>query len=108
MSSPARPSSKVAASASAGALPIQLASKSAAAAPKLNNEMEMGSLATDGQPGADGAVSSATSVSPENEVMQFARIGDIAAMEKLFESGEADATYSDDEGITPLHVSFSP
>ncbi|KAH8902496.1 hypothetical protein BR93DRAFT_932074 [Coniochaeta sp. PMI_546] len=25
-------------------------------------------------------------------------------MEKLFESGDYDATYTDDEGITPLHV----
>ncbi|KAJ6443819.1 palmitoyltransferase akr1 [Purpureocillium lavendulum] len=32
-----------------------------------------------------------------------ARVGDIAAMEKLFESGDYDATYADDEGITPLH-----
>jgi len=36
--------------------------------------------------------------------MQVARVGDIAAMEKLFESGEFDATYADEEGITPLHV----
>lgn len=38
------------------------------------------------------------------DIMQMARIGDIAGMEKLFESGEYDATYADEEGITPLHV----
>ena len=43
---------------------------------------------------------------PQDDIMQVARIGDIAAMEKLFEKGEYDATYTDDEGITPLHVSF--
>ena len=103
MSSPARPSSKSAASASgASAPPIQFATKSSVASPKLNNEMEMGSLAADGQAGDDDA---AVAVSPEKDIMQLARIGDIVAMEKLFESGEFDATYSDDEGITPLHVS---
>jgi palmitoyltransferase len=38
------------------------------------------------------------------DIMQVARIGDIPAMEKLFETGDYDATYTDDEGITPLHV----
>ncbi len=38
------------------------------------------------------------------DIMQLARVGDIAGMEKLFESSEYDATYTDDEGITPLHV----
>lgn len=56
--------------------------------------MEMGSI-----PGGKPA---------ENDIMQLARIGDIPAMEKLFEMGEFDATYSDDEGITPLHVRFPP
>lgn len=40
----------------------------------------------------------------QNDIMQMARIGDIAGMEKLFETTEYDATYTDDEGITPLHV----
>jgi palmitoyltransferase ZDHHC13/17 len=70
---------------------IQPASKSAVAAPKLNNEMEMGSLPGDGQEASD-------------DIMQLARTGDIAAMEKLFETGNVDATYTDGEGITPLHV----
>ena len=76
----------------APAAPIQLSGKSNAATPKLNSEVEMGSLPGDSQ-------------GPNDDVMQVARIGDVPAMEKLFESGEYDATYSDDEGITPLHAS---
>lgn len=72
-----------------GAAPAQPSSKSSTAAPKLNNEMEMGNLPGDAAP---------------VDIMQIARIGDIAAMEKLFETGDYDATYTDDEGITPLHV----
>jgi hypothetical protein len=71
--------------------PAQPSSKSAAAAPKLSNEVELGHLPGDG-------------TAPELDIMQLARIGDVAAMEKLFELGDYDATYSDDEGITPLHV----
>ncbi len=69
--------------------PAQPSSKSGAAAPKLNNEVEMGELQTEAAP---------------VDIMQIARVGDIPAMEKLFEKGEYDATYTDDEGITPLHV----
>lgn len=78
----------------AAAVPLRMqpSSKSAAAVPKLNSEMEMGSLPADES-------------APENDIMQLARIGDIPGMEKLFESGEYDATYTDGEGITPLHVS---
>lgn len=43
-------------------------------------------------------------VSVEEDIMQLARLGDVPAMEKLFEDGKFDATYCDDEGITPLHV----
>ncbi|KAI1759007.1 ankyrin [Hypoxylon sp. FL1150] len=76
---------------SAGA-PIQPSSKGMAAAPKLNSqEMELGNL-----PGGDASPS-------EPDIMQIARVGDIPAMEKLFESSDFDATYTDDEGITPLH-----
>ncbi|PKS10148.1 hypothetical protein jhhlp_001898 [Lomentospora prolificans] len=82
--------------------PIQLSSKSAAAAPVLDSEMELGALSND--------VNAATADSPgahavpaENDIMQIARVGDVPTMEKLFESGEYDATYTDDDGITPLH-----
>jgi palmitoyltransferase ZDHHC13/17 len=72
--------------------PTQPSSKSAAAAPTLNNEVELGHI-------------SGEATSAQNDIMQIARIGDIAAMEKLFGLGEYDATYTDEEGITPLHVS---
>ncbi|OTB07273.1 hypothetical protein M426DRAFT_54068 [Hypoxylon sp. CI-4A] len=76
---------------SAGA-PIQPSSKGTAAAPKLNShDMEMGHLPT------------GDALPPEPDIMQIARIGDIPAMEKLFQSSDFDATYKDDEGITPLH-----
>ncbi|KAI1097295.1 ankyrin [Jackrogersella minutella] len=72
--------------------PIQLSSKGTAAAPKLNSQdMEMGNLPTGDAPPS------------EPDIMQISRVGDIVAMEKLFESSDYDATYTDDEGITPLH-----
>jgi hypothetical protein len=40
----------------------------------------------------------------EEDIMQLARLGEIAAIQKLFDSGKFDATYKDDQGITPLHV----
>ena len=73
--------------------PIQPSSKSSAAAPMLNSEMELGTFAGGQAPQA-----------AENDIMQIARIGDIPAMERLFEAGTFDATHADDEGITPLHV----
>ena len=36
--------------------------------------------------------------------MQLARLGEIAAIQKLFDSGKFDATFKDEQGITPLHV----
>lgn len=57
--------------------------------------MEMGSLPADEHQNP---------VNPQDHIMQLARVGDIVGMEKLFESGESDATYTDEEGITPLHV----
>lgn len=76
--------------------PIQPSSKSSAAAPMLNSEMELGTVAGGQAPQA-----------AENDIMQIARIGDIPAMERLFEAGTFDATHADDEGITPLHVRLS-
>lgn len=40
----------------------------------------------------------------EEDVMQLARLGEIGAIQKLFDGGKIDATYTDDQGITPLHV----
>ncbi|KAK3295416.1 uncharacterized protein B0H64DRAFT_474378 [Chaetomium fimeti] len=69
--------------------PIQPPSKSETATPKLNNEVELGNMPDNN--------------STQNDIMQMARVGDLAGMEKLFESNDYDATYTDDEGITPLH-----
>ena len=40
----------------------------------------------------------------ERDIMQLARLGEIAAIQKLFDNGDYDATYRDEENITPLHV----
>jgi len=40
----------------------------------------------------------------EEDMMQLARLGEISAIQKLFDSGRFDATYKDEQGITPLHV----
>lgn len=42
----------------------------------------------------------------EEDIMQLARLGEIAAIQKLFDSGKFDATFKDEQGITPLHVRF--
>ena len=87
--------------------PIQPASKGAKVDAQVSSDLEMGSLpngnnnsngpgAANGKGGGDGEV--------ETDIMQIARIGDIPAMEALFETKEYDATYADDEGITALHV----
>ncbi|KAL9622829.1 MAG: hypothetical protein Q9160_002755 [Pyrenula sp. 1 TL-2023] len=39
------------------------------------------------------------------DLMQYARLGDIGAIQKLFENKRFDARYKDEEGITPLHIS---
>lgn len=41
----------------------------------------------------------------ESDIMQLARLGEIGAMQKLFDSKRFNAKYKDEEGITPLHVS---
>ena len=42
----------------------------------------------------------------EEDIMQLARMGEIGAIQKLFQSGRFDARYRDEEAITPLHVGF--
>lgn len=73
-------------------VPIQPPAKSTKAEPQVNSDMEMGNLPN------------GNAVNPAEDIMQISRIGDIPAMEKLFQSDKYDATYSDDEGITALHV----
>lgn len=41
----------------------------------------------------------------EDDIMQLARLGEIGSIQKLFQSGKCDATYKDEQGVTPLHVS---
>ena len=45
-----------------------------------------------------------TNLSLEDDIMQLARLGEISAIQKLFDDGKYDATYKDEQGITPLHV----
>ena len=40
------------------------------------------------------------------DIMQVARIGEVSVMQKLFETKKFNASYKDDEGITPLHVRY--
>jgi hypothetical protein len=40
----------------------------------------------------------------EEDIMQLARLGEIGAIQKLFDGGKFDATFKDEQGITPLHV----
>ncbi|KAF2637453.1 palmitoyltransferas-like protein akr1 [Massarina eburnea CBS 473.64] len=39
----------------------------------------------------------------EDDIMQLARLGEVGAIQKLFDGGKFDATYKDEQGITPLH-----
>ena len=67
--------------------------KTAAASPKLSGDehVEMTDLPLSGPQEND-------------DIMQLARLGDIAAIQRLFDKGKFDAQYCDEEGITPLHV----
>jgi palmitoyltransferase ZDHHC13/17 len=53
--------------------------------------------------GSSGDVSKA-SLPVEDDIMQLARLGEVAAVQKLFETKRFSPTYRDEEGITPLHV----
>lgn len=69
--------------------------KAAAVAPKLSDDdhVEMEDMLPSGP-----------AQSPDDDIMQLARLGDIQGIERLYESGTFDAQYCDAEGITPLHV----
>ena len=41
------------------------------------------------------------------DIMQLARLGEVGPVQKLLEEGKFRADHKDEEGITPLHVSFS-
>ncbi|KAK2803883.1 palmitoyltransferase akr1 [Onygenales sp. PD_10] len=73
--------------------------KSSAAPPKLSTRedaVEMKDIRAE-----DG--SAKPSLPIEEDIMQLARLGEIGAIQKLFESGKFDPKYQDEEGITPLH-----
>lgn len=57
-----------------------------------------------GQHELDDMANTKPSLPVEEDVMQLARLGEIGAMQKLFNTGKLDATYTDEQGITPLHV----
>ena len=38
------------------------------------------------------------------DIMQIARIGEVSAMQRLFDERKFSANHKDEEGITPLHV----
>jgi hypothetical protein len=59
---------------------------------------------SNGQHELDDMADKKPSLPLEEDVMQLARLGEIGAMQKLFDSGKCDATYTDEQGITPLHV----
>lgn len=40
----------------------------------------------------------------ENDLMGLARLGELRAIQKLFDSGKYNANSADEQGITPLHV----
>jgi hypothetical protein len=75
--------------------PIMPNGKASVVAPKLSddNHVELEEINPSGH-----------DLSPEDDIMQLARMGDIQGIEKLYDSGKFDASYCDAEGITPLHV----
>lgn len=42
----------------------------------------------------------------EGDIMQLARLGEVGAIQKLFDDGTFSIDYKDEEGITPLHVGY--
>ncbi|CAK7209815.1 palmitoyltransferase akr1 [Sporothrix bragantina] len=81
--------------------PAQPPAKASAATPKLNSEMELGSLSNGGS--TAGSTTGTAAADEAKDIMHLARVGDVPAMEALFAESEYDATYTDAEGITPLH-----
>lgn len=40
------------------------------------------------------------------DIMQLARLGEVGTIQKLINDGKFSARYTDDEGISPLHVRY--
>jgi palmitoyltransferase ZDHHC13/17 len=79
--------------------PIMLNGKASVAAPKL----------TDGEQNVEmkNMLSSEEGSQLDEDIMQLARLGNIAAIQALFDAEKFHPTYCDAEGITPLHVNTS-
>lgn len=43
-------------------------------------------------------------LSIEEDIMQLARMGELSAIQKLIDGGKFGVDFTDEEGITPLHV----
>ncbi|KAH7382531.1 AFG1-like ATPase-domain-containing protein [Phaeosphaeria sp. MPI-PUGE-AT-0046c] len=69
---------------------------SAATSPEANGP-------TTGDHELDEMADTTSTLPVEEDIMQLARLGEIGAIQKLFDSGKFDATYKDEQGITPLH-----
>jgi palmitoyltransferase ZDHHC13/17 len=87
--------SSIGAESTTGNTPNMPNGKASAVAPKLSDDdhVELADMLPTGP-----------AIAPEEDIMQLARLGDIQAIEKLYDSEKFDATYCDAEGITPLHV----
>ncbi|KAL1958101.1 hypothetical protein VTO42DRAFT_5141 [Malbranchea cinnamomea] len=85
--------------------------KASAAPPKLSTthkgDVELEDMKNGGSGSNNGSGSgdsaNDTPLPVEKDIMQLARLGEVNAIRKLFESGKYDAKYCDEEGITPLH-----
>src|SRR5438045_835742 len=78
--------------------PIMLNGKASVAAPKLTDSeqnVEMKNI-----------LSSEPGPQLDEDIMQLARLGNIPAIQALFDAQRFHPTYCDAEGITPLHVHF--
>ena len=61
-------------------------------------------MAEDAVLNADGLAQNEVKLPLHEDIMQLARLGEIGPIQKLLETGKYDATYRDEENITPLHV----
>ncbi|KAL8935955.1 MAG: hypothetical protein Q9216_005171, partial [Gyalolechia sp. 2 TL-2023] len=81
-------------STSSKAPPNRLAAKATAAPPQVTAVAKMETDNTD---------DSGSKLPLHQDIMQLARLGEIGPIQKLFDEGTFQATYTDAENITPLH-----
>lgn len=77
--------------------PAAMGKATVAPAQVTNDEVEMKNIAS-------GSEAPRPPLPVEEDIMQLARLGEVGAMQKLFETKKHNAKYKDAEGITPLHV----